>query len=225
MKKKSIFKYLPLICLTASLLIYPGKTLAVDIQLEAHIVSDNNLGMTLHSEKHFSKAKTSNNEKEKIGTFKIDPSKNYLSFVDNTDTPGFFITLEIADLKYTGKVSGQESISATNIEVILNEEKNNAKAASKGYNNIDYNLNILPESCKDAKIDKFIFHEDFNNKAKNYSLKGSKSAQVILSSTTDCLTTGELRIDKVNIIFPQGSVAGEYETTFIYTIFDGPAPK
>lgn len=146
---------------------------------------------------------------------------DYIDFVDDTTTQGFYLTMSITDFHYTGNSQTQGPLSIDHMSIIGKLNGATPAAATKGYDDPDYNLSILPNSCQDATADKFTFHDDLMSSNTNYTLIPSNTSQTILTSTSPCLAIGHLRLDKMKLTYPAETAVGLYSATIVYTIIDG----
>ncbi len=148
-------------------------------------------------------------------------SEDYITFVDDTNEPGFNINLSLSDFSYTGSNPDQNAISASNFSIIGKYISETPSPVTKGYDDSSHNLSILPNSCAGATTDKFTFNSDFLNSGTNYTFTASNIDQILLQSSADCLSIGHIRFDRTELQVPGGSAAGTYTATLTYTIIDG----
>lgn len=137
---------------------------------------------------------------------------DYISFVDDSTTNGFYITLYVSDLTYTGNSPTQQALEATNIKFI---------GTISGGTTAPPTLNLLPESCSEATSEKFTFHASFMDPETDYKLTANNFDQVLLTSSTTCLVVGRLGFDKITMTYPGGTEPGSYSAEMIFTMHDG----
>ncbi len=147
-----------------------------------------------------------------------------ISFVDDSSDPGFHITVSVSDLTYTGDSLTQGSIAAENIKFIGTTDDTSVVAPTIGYDNNEYTLNVLPDSCSAATPDKFTFGSALTDSNSNYTLDGNPAPQTLLSSSSTCLTVGNINLDKISLTYPAGTHVGSYSSTILFTMTDGQTP-
>lgn len=195
---------------------------AADIQIEGYVSGGLNLyfngswnGNLNHNEISY------NTIQDQSSYWSSDPLIDYISFSDDTNTPGFHIKVSATDFAYTGNSTTQNNLPASNFTIYGEYDENGPAQITKGFNDSNLNLSILPNSCSNASPSNFNFHPDFSDQNTNYSLSLSHLNQTILESDLDCLNIGHIRFDRTEILIPAGSEPGNYNTTITITIFDG----
>lgn len=147
-------------------------------------------------------------------------NEDYIDFVDDTNTNGFYLTIEVSDLVYSGEDQSQGDLSASKFKLYGNYTTN-PLAGNIGENDPTKTISILPESCTNAVPGNFSLHNDFSDINKNYALSGSNTAQIIMESSVDCLVLGHLRFDKTEISISSTEAFGSYQSDITLTIIDG----
>lgn len=150
-----------------------------------------------------------------------DNNQDYIDYIDDTGTPGFHIKWKLTNFIYSGSSQTQGPISASNFKLFAKHNGTAASALTKGYDDPSKNLSILPNSCASATVDTFTFHGNFTDSGQSYSLAGSTTDQVLVSSTVDCVNIGHIRFDMAQLIVPQSSEIGTYTSHLTWTVVDG----
>lgn len=154
-------------------------------------------------------------------TWNENESTDYISFVDDTEIPGFQISLSSTNFQYTGNSQTQGALPAANMVFYGEYDNDTPSAATKGFDDYTKTLSILPESCGTATLDNFTFSPDLTGSGTNYGLASSTYEQTILTSTADCAVVGKIRFDEIKLLFPALSADGSYSASFTLTILDG----
>jgi|GEM_PF-2258122 len=160
-------------------------------------------------------------DQDQTTTWNESESTDYISFVDDTEIPGFEISLSSTNFIYTGSSQTQGPLPAANMVFYGEYDNDTPSAATKGLDDYTKTLSILPESCGSVTTDNFTFSPDLTGSGTNYGLASSTNEQTILTSTADCAVIGKIRFDKVKLLFPALSAEGSYSASFTLTISDG----
>ncbi len=191
---------------------------ATDIQIEGYITG----GLTIISNGDWTNTLqhsgvSHNPSYNQTATWTSTPMEDYISFIDDTNTTGFHITMSMTDLEYTGNSTTQGSLSASNFTLYPQYNVN----GPVGYDDPSYGISILPNSCSTVTPASFMPHDDLMDPNTNFGLSLTNSSKITLISNADCLNIGHLRLDRTEILVPAGTAVGNYTATITMTIIDG----
>jgi len=207
------FPYLLNATITAALaLAFASSAAASDITIEGYITGGASLELNGELATGIVFAPINEPAQDTDTSWYANPTADFISFIDDSETPGFYISLYVGDFAYTGDSPTQQYLEAENMKLIgtLSEGKPAPPT-----------LYILPESCEDATEETLIFNESFTSPEKNYTLTANNYDQKILTSTTSCLVVGRFTFDKVTLTYPGGTQKGNYNAQLVFTMNDG----
>lgn len=147
-------------------------------------------------------------------------NEDYITFVDDTETAGFYMEISFSDLTYTGEDVTQTDLPASRIK-LFGEYNGTASAGQVGEDDPTKLVSILPDSCVNAIPSNYTLHSDFGDSGKNYALTGSTTSAIVLESSVDCLNLGHVRFDRLETLIESGDAPGSYSSDILLVIYDG----
>lgn len=210
------------VCAAISGLLFINIASAVDIPIESYVEGgltlstsgDWNTGLVLSGITYSSN--------EETVFWEGVAADDYISFVDDSSTDGFHISIDSTNFIYTGYSTSQSDLAAANLKIIGRYNGSSATTSNMGLDDDSYTLSILPDSCSAAESNlggKYTLHSELTTA--DYSLVGSTSSSVLLESNVNCLVQGHLRFDRIELTIPENSKVGSYSGTINLTIIDG----
>lgn len=194
---------------------------ASDITIEGYITGGVTIALNGDYENGLNLSPVSHSFSQSSTSWLADKNVDFIDFVDDTTTNGFYVTMSITNFTYLGTSPVGTTIPVDQMQIVGKLTNNTPAAMNKGYDDANYNLSILPTSCNEATTDKFTFHSDLTSSNTNYTLIPSNTPQTILTSTSTCLSIGHIRFDKITLTYPADSALGIYRATIVYNIIDG----
>lgn len=199
------------------------SALAVDIPLNINVGGGTSLQLHGDWMTGINFEKVNNPLEDTVSTWDSTTTLDWIEFSDDSELDGFEIMLTVGDFIYEGSAADQQNIPAENIRIYANYDPESTKGltATKATDDPTKTLNIASDSCPESSPNTFTFHKNFTKNVENFSIKGTNASQTILTSKSNCLAQGELRIQHIEATIPAESKPGQYKGSITLTIIDG----